>query len=122
MRILHVFDQAGVAAVIAKYQNLQGNDSEVVTLSGIDKYEIDRFYQGYVRCVPPEEFESECIRRGDHADVIHIHSMIHTLIMLRKKFGKSKKIILHYHGTDIRGLNTTKGGTSAEYRSFLNGL
>jgi hypothetical protein len=120
MQILHVFDQAGVAAVIAKYQSLQGHDSKVVTIDGIDKYGIDKFYQDYVCCVLPAEFEDECIRRGKHADIIHIHSMIHTLIKLRKKFGRSKKMILHYHGTDIRGLNTADEGTSSECRSFLS--
>ena len=38
------------------------------------------------------------------ADVIHIHSMEELVVKMRKTFGSSKKIILHYHGTDIRGL------------------
>ena len=39
--------------------------------------------------------------------MVHIHSRIDVLFPLRERFGKSKKIILHYHGTDIRGLNSS---------------
>ncbi len=51
------------------------------------------------------EFTERCIREGETADVIHVHGFIDILFKLHKKFHKSKKIILHYHGTDIRGLN-----------------
>jgi len=50
------------------------------------------------------EFTDRCIREGESADVIHVHGFIDILFKLHKKFRK-KKIILHYHGTDIRGLN-----------------
>jgi hypothetical protein len=36
--------------------------------------------------------------------VIHVHGYIDILFALREKFHRQKKIILHYHGTDIRGL------------------
>lgn len=40
------------------------------------------------------------------------------LFKLRKKFGRTKKIILHYHGTDIRGLRKQK----LPHRSRLSDL
>ncbi len=104
MRILHVWDQAGVACVMAKYQRLQGHDSNVIRISGVDKYGINDFYRDFVSFVPIEEFVHSCIEKAESVDVIHVHSMTDILIKLRKKFGRSKKIILHYHGTDIRGL------------------
>lgn len=41
MRILHVWNQAGVASIIAKYQILRGDDSRVIKISSADKYGIN---------------------------------------------------------------------------------
>jgi hypothetical protein len=45
MRILHIWDQAGVACIIAKYQQLEGHNSEVIRISGYDPYGINNFYK-----------------------------------------------------------------------------
>lgn len=34
MKILHVWDQAGVASILAKYQKKLGHDSEVIRREG----------------------------------------------------------------------------------------
>jgi hypothetical protein len=123
MRILHLWDQAGVAVVMAKYQRLRGDDSRVIKISSVDKYGINHFYQDYMYFVTSEEFVAKCIERAEHADVIHVHSMIDILISLRKKFGRSKKIILHYHGTEIRGSHQRVEGSTSQsnlvYTLFL---
>jgi len=51
-----------------------------------------------------EKFTETCLQEAESADVIHVHGYIDILFELRKKFHRQKKIILHYHGTDIRGL------------------
>lgn len=53
--------------------------------------------------VSSEEFLDKCIVKAECVDVIHDHSNIDILINLYKKFRRSKKFILHYHGTEIRG-------------------
>ncbi|HKZ61488.1 MAG TPA: hypothetical protein VJZ68_03600 [Nitrososphaera sp.] len=73
-----------------------------------DKYGINKFYQNYMLNVKPEEFLDRCTEESELADIIHIHSRIDVLFRLREKFGGSKKIVLHYHGTDIRGLDKRK--------------
>jgi hypothetical protein len=103
MRILHVWDQAGVASIIAKYQRLRGDDSKVIKISSVDKYGINHFYQDYNFFVSSEEFLDKCIEKAERVDVIHVHSNIDILLNLYKKFRRSKKFILHYHGTEIRG-------------------
>jgi len=106
MRILHILDAAGVACIYAKYQRLQGHESKVIwNIDVEDKYGIYDFYKDYVINVNRKEFIERCMQEGESADIIHVHGYIDILIKLRKKFHKSKKIILHYHGTDIRGLN-----------------
>lgn len=48
LRILHVWDQAGVAAVLAKHQKRFGHDTLVVKRNGFDGLGIDRFYKTYL--------------------------------------------------------------------------
>jgi hypothetical protein len=108
MRILHIWDQAGVACIFAKYQCLQGHDSKVITFSGYDKYGIHQFYKDYIIDVAPTDFTKVCIQEAEKADIIHIHGKFEMVFRLRRRFGVSKKIILEYLGTDIRGLDKPK--------------
>lgn len=106
MRILHILDAAGVACIYAKYQRLQGHDSKVIWNMDVDdRYGIYDFYKDYLINVTYSEFTERCLQEGELADIIHVHGYIDILFKLRKKFHKSKKIVLQYHGTDIRGLN-----------------
>ena len=104
MKILHINDKAGVACILVKYQRLSGIESKVLSSNTIDKFGILKFYKDYVDIVDPVNFVEYCISEAKNADIIHIHSGEQLVIKMRKTFGNSKKIILHYHGTDIRGL------------------
>lgn len=108
MHILHIWDQAGVACIFAKYQCLQGHDSKVITFSGYDKYGIHQFYKDYIIDVAPADFTKVCLQEAEKADIIHIHGKFEMVFRLRRRFGISKKIILEYLGTDIRGLDKPK--------------
>jgi len=117
MRILHILDAAGVACIYAKYQRLQGHDSKVIWNMDVgDKYGIYNFYKDYMINVRGSEFMDRCMDECEPADVIHVHAYIDILFKLRKKFHHSKKIILHFHGTDIRGLNKQE----LPHRSWLS--
>ncbi|MGZ8887355.1 MAG: hypothetical protein ACXW1A_03745, partial [Nitrososphaeraceae archaeon] len=104
MKILHIHDQAGVACILAKYQRMNDIKSKVLSSNKIDKYGILKFYKDYVDLVDRSNFVEYCLSEAKNADIIHIHSVEQLVIKIRKAFGNSKKIILHYHGTDIRGL------------------
>jgi hypothetical protein len=104
LKILHIHDQAGVACILAKYQRMNDIKSKVLSSNKIDKYGILKFYKDYVDLVDRANFVEYCISEAKNADIIHIHSVEELVIKIRKAFGNSKKIILHYHGTDIRGL------------------
>lgn len=110
MRILHIEDAAAVSCILAKYQTLtQGCESKVIKLDKYDKFGFYKFYKDYVDIVTSEElFYNSILEEAKKADVIHIHSKVELVPYLRNKFGKSKKIVLHYHGTDIRGLRNQK--------------
>jgi len=105
MRILHILDAAGVACIYSKFLQTKGHESKVIWNKDVgDKYGIYDYYKDYMINVPYVEFTDRCLREGEDADVIHVHGFIDILFKLHKKFHK-KKIILHYHGTDIRGLS-----------------
>ena len=108
MKILHIHDQAGVSCILAKYQRFNGLESRVLSSNVIDKLGILKFYKDYVDIVKPADFVDYCISEAKNADIIHIHSWEELVVRIRKAFGNSKKIILHYHGTDIRGLKSKK--------------
>ena len=104
LKVLHIHDQAGVACILAKYQRMNGIQSKVVSANKSDKYGILTFYKDYVDLVERSNFAEYCLSEAKNAHVIHIHSAEQLVIKIRKAYGNSKKIILHYHGTDIRGL------------------
>jgi hypothetical protein len=108
LRILHIWDQASVACIFAKYQQLQGHDSKVILIRDRDKYGVYKFYEDYVKSVKSSEFIESCIQEANSADIIHIHSLYSLVAKLRAKFGKSKTLILHYHGTDLRAPKAPK--------------
>jgi glycosyltransferase involved in cell wall biosynthesis len=118
MRILHVWDQAGVAFVLAKYQRLHGHDSRAIMVREYDKYGIGRFYNEYVIQATLEDFVEKSIRESRSADILHINSRSDLVFKFREEFGDSKRIILHYHGTDIRGIKRQK----LPHRSKLSDL
>ena len=106
MHILHILDAAGVACIYSKFQQTKGHESKVIWNKDVgDKYGIYDYYKDYIINVSHAEFTERCLREGKNAEVIHVHGYIDILFKLHKKFHKSKKFILHYHGTDIRGLN-----------------
>jgi glycosyltransferase involved in cell wall biosynthesis len=103
MKILHIWDQAGVACTLAKYQNLTGHESKVIVLGDVDKYSIYDFYRRYCVRIESNNFTKMCLSEAENADLIHVHSRSDIFLEAYRKFRQSKKMILHYHGTDIRG-------------------
>jgi glycosyltransferase involved in cell wall biosynthesis len=118
MRILHIWDQAGVAFVLAKYQRLQGHNSKAIMVREYDKYGIGKFYNQYVIDATLQDFGQKSLDEAQSADILHVHSRSDMVYKLRKEFGNSKKIILQYHGTDIRGIKKQK----LPHRSKLSDL
>ena len=118
MRILHVWDQAGVAFVLAKYQRLNGHDSKAIIVREYDRYGIGKFYNWYVINATLDDFDQKSVDEAYTADILHIHSRSDMVFKMRQKYGNSKKIILQFHGTDIRGIKRQK----LPHRSKLSDL
>jgi len=118
MRILHIWDQAGVAFVLAKYQRSQGHDSKAIMVREYDKYGIGKFYDQYAIDATLQDFGQKSLDEAHSADILHVHSRSDMVFKFREEFGNSKRIILQYHGTDIRGIKKQK----LPHRSKLSDL
>jgi len=86
----------------------------------MDKFGILKFYKDYVNVVKPANFVDYCISEAKNADIIHIHSNEALIFTIRKIFGNSKKIILHYHGTDIRGFKNKNSSKISIFQNITN--
>jgi len=100
MKILHVWNQAGVASILAKYQNKLGCEAHVIKRVGYDKYGIEKYYgTNEVNC-SPRNFYSYLKKITRAYDIIHLHSQVKALPFLPKK-----RVVLHFHGTELRQMS-----------------
>jgi len=105
LRILHVWDQAGTASVIAREQRKLGHHSLVIKNSKHDFVEITKYYGGML-VKNKYHFVIKSIFLARKFDIIHLHDAWFMVVPLRILYPQ-KKIIMHYHGSLVR--NEMKG-------------
>lgn len=96
MKILHVWNQAGVSSILAKYQNRLGHHAEVIKREGYDKCGIERFYGTTIFKGGRISFYRYCRKRAKEFDLVHVHSMVKATVLI------DKPMIMHFHGSDLR--------------------
>lgn len=100
LKVLHVWDQAGVGSLIAKTQrDLLGWDSHLIIRYPYDPYGIVKYYGGEIYRCPASAFKAISLFKSMEHDIAHIHSLDTYVPML----SRIRPTILHYHGSDIRG-------------------
>ncbi len=100
MKVLHLIDLAGIASIISHYQNKYNLGKSDLFYHKKNDFSstISNYYEGKsFKKFKKLLFSS--LRQKNNYDIIHIHS-VEYLVPLFKILGK--KVILHYHGTDIR--------------------
>ena len=101
MKVLHIWNTAGVAGNIAEYLN------EFYQVKGLvlwrKKYDPYGLKRRHVKFVGGGTlyFHLVCFVHAIFYDVIHFHSIDRWLFIYRLLFPR-KKVIIHYHGSDIR--------------------
>lgn len=116
-KILHVWDQAGVACVLAKYQRKLGCDVKVIKRSGFDKFKIYSFYgEKEFKTLLGSQFLNIAEKESKNFDIIHVHDLFNLIPRLKKKYS-NKKIILHYHGSILRN---TPANKRKKFESFAD--
>jgi hypothetical protein len=101
VRVLHVWNTAGVGSVIAKFTDREfGTASSVITRLQADRVGLTTYGKAY------DEGAAVFFARGllaaRRADVVHVHSLDRIVPWLRRLY-PHKPVVMHYHGTDIQG-------------------
>jgi hypothetical protein len=101
MNILHIWDQAGVACILAKHHRRIGHRVRILKRAGYDPFGISKFYGEPLLDMDGKAFLKYATKEAADYDVVHIHTIYKIIPDLRKKY-KSKKLVLHYHGSEAR--------------------
>lgn len=117
-KILHVLDIAGVPSILSYYYNKlnKGKSDLIYHEKNSFSSTISRFYGGKSF----QKYRSLLLKgffKSFQYDIIHIHGA-ETLIPVFKLTGK--KIVLHYHGSDIRDPNRSKNKIRIKLRSMAD--
>jgi hypothetical protein len=102
LKILHVWDQAGVACILAKQHRKQGHEVRILKRAGYDPFGISQFYGEPLLDMDGKSFLKFAVKQADGYDAVHVHSIYKIIPDLRKKY-PDKKLVLHYHGSEVRG-------------------
>jgi glycosyltransferase involved in cell wall biosynthesis len=101
MKILHIWDQAGVACILAKYHRRMGYKVRILKRVGYDPFGIFQFYNEHLLNMDGKAFLKYAINEAKDYDVVHVHTLYKIIPDLRKKY-RDKKVVLHYHGSEAR--------------------
>ena len=106
MKILHVWDQAGVGSLLCLYLKQHGHNALLLHRKVFDKFGIYHYYSKFnvVRLVlgGPMNFYVTVLKtiKKLKPDILHVHSLDNLLIfrpLLRKM-----RVVVHFHGSELR--------------------
>lgn len=100
MDVLHIIDVAGIGSILSYYYSKLNKGNSIIFYHKKNNFTdtISRYYKGqsFLRF---RNLLSKSIIESSNYDIIHIHGAEH-LVPIFKLLGK--KVVLHYHGSDIR--------------------
>jgi len=99
--VLHIWNTAGVGSIIAKYMDkLFGVKSLVVHRKRFDPYGVTVY--GELWDCGAKIFVLKCLWLARKFDIIHVHALDKIVPFLKILYPR-KPVVLHHHGSDIRG-------------------
>jgi len=101
LKILHIWDTAGVASVLSKYLRKSYDvKSMVVNIKRLDPYGLTAFYGGrYYEATACTTIRF--LMKGLTYDIIHVHSA-YRFVKYFKRLYPNKRVVMHFHGEDVR--------------------
>jgi hypothetical protein len=98
--ILHIWNTAGVACTLAKWTNkIYGVNTDVC---GSRKHDLFGHLTYGTEWVKEGAFFPHILKYSRNFDIIHLHERDRFIRNIRKHY-PAKPLVMHYHGTDIRG-------------------
>ncbi len=107
MKVLHVWNTAGIGSIIAKWENKLLNwKTNVFMYKAYDPFGFTIFGElwGSEKASVNEKivFFLKSLIKSKEYDIIHIHYHDVFIPFIKKLYRNNKLIIMHYHGSDIR--------------------
>jgi len=100
MKILHIWSCAGVSSLIAKYMDFRHDtQSDVIITEKWDKLGLNTYRT--TRIKSKLMFGLRGLFMARKYDLIHVH--YHSIFIPFLKFLYEKPVIMHFHGSDVRG-------------------
>ncbi|MFB0569267.1 MAG: glycosyltransferase, partial [Nitrososphaeria archaeon] len=100
MKILHVWNTAGVGSIIGKYMDrLFGTESLVVMRKAFDPFGFTTY--GQLWDCGAKMFVLKSLLKARKFDVIHVHS-VDRIVPYLKLLYPDRPVVMHYHGDEIR--------------------
>jgi len=100
MKVLHIWNTAGVASLMSKSLRKHGIQSDVIMRTGYDPFNMCEYYGDELLNVGGSEFLREAIKKAEGYDIIHVHGIFKMMKRLRDAY-PDKKLILQHHGTEL---------------------
>ncbi len=101
-RVVHYWNICGIGGLLARYLDRDFPYESVV----VDRGHANRFGHNDERTLVWENravvWLARCLWHSRNFDIIHVHSGVQWLLLFRL-FNPGKKIVIHLHGTKIRG-------------------
>lgn len=99
--VLHVWNTAGVACTLAKWTNrVYGVHTDVYAMKRYDPF--GHITYGTPRLENDARFRYLVIQNIPDFDIVHLHEFDPLALKIRRCYPE-KPLIMHYHGSDIRG-------------------
>lgn len=99
VKILHVWNTAAVPATLAKYQEKFGHETAVVFRNYLYQHLFQ--FPGQAWNCSAKKFILKTILQARKYDIIHVHYLDYLCTILKRLYPR-KKVVLTYHGSDIR--------------------
>jgi len=99
--VLHIWNTAGVACTLAKWTNkVYGAHTDVYAMERHNRF--GHFTYGELCLENDARFRYYAIQKMLNFDIVHLHEFDAFASKIRKCYPE-KPLVLHYHGSDIRG-------------------
>ena len=100
-RVLHCWDQAGIACIIAKWQRKLGHEVQVIKPERNDQFGFLSHYNETKVDFGGSDFDDFAVDQAYKYDIIHCHSVVEIASTIKTIYPE-KKVFIHYHGSDLR--------------------
>lgn len=103
LKVLHIWNVAGVSNTLALEQRKLGVHSDIIARLDLDRFQFYKVHRECFIALPTSffKFYVQSLFVSRQYDIIHVHWYDWILPYLRFLYRK-KRIIIHYHGSDIR--------------------